>query len=250
MFDRSSTNDPSKKTLRAHPSIQTYIAPPTLPPDAVINRVLQVTPLGTTRAQSQAASLKKTIEPINSYSGSSFSDFQFSATLGMDNGTLRARNQTAGNALGDPRIDTDYLNHPTYLESDYTANRVVYKKDSIESYDFCSELRDSDRPPYKLDCLKKEFLREGGQAQGRLFPTEDTLKVWNSYKSWLDVKSAILKLSTDTDSMNKAVQQAAILNFLGVLVEPKKPMVQQDPGLECFWFSHSNDLTTLSLIHI
>jgi len=246
MFDRSSTNDPSKKTLRAHPSIKTYIAPPTLPPDAVINRVLQVTPLGTTRAQSQATSLKNTVAPGISYKGSSFNDFQFSATLGMDGNTLTSRDQTAGQALGETRIPVDFATHPIYLESDYTTNRIVYKKDSIESYDFCSEIHDTARPPYKLDCLKKEFLREGGQAQGRLFPTEDTLKVWNTYKTWLEVKSAILKLSTDTDSMNKATQQRAIVNFLGVLVEPKRVSVQQDPGLECFWFSHSNDLTARS----
>lgn len=246
MFDRSSTNDPSKNTLRAHPSIQTYIAPPTLPPDSVINRVLQVTPLGTTRAQSQGTSLQNTIAPRVSYTGSRFDDFQFTATLGMDQGTLSARSQTADRALGTSNISGEPMTYPHYLESDYTANRIVYKKDSIESYDFCSELRDSDRPPYKLDCLKKEFLREGGQSQGRLFPREETLKVWNSYKSWLDVKSAILKLSTDTDSINKATQQNAILNFFGVRVEPKKAYVQEDPGLECFWFTHSNDLTTQS----
>jgi hypothetical protein len=164
----------------------------------------------------------------------------------MDTGTLLVRSHTANQALGDYSSDSNYLKQPTYIESDYTTERVVYKKDSIESYDFCSELHDSTRSPYTLDCLKKEFLRNGGQARGRLFPTEKTLKLWNSYSTWLDVKSAIVKLSTDTDSMNKATQQVAIVNFLGILVEPKKPLTKQDPGIECFWFTHSNDLTARS----
>jgi len=233
------------KTLRAHPSIQTYIAGPKLNPEALINRQLQVTPLGVNRGQAKEASLMSIMYP-EVVRGSNFRDFQHTATLGMDQTALFTRSQTAFHALeayNDPHISKPSSHRTPYIESDYTRERVSHKKEYLESYDFCSELHGSTRPPYNLTCLRNLFIQEGGQTGARLFPNQDTMEFWNSHKSWLQVKSAIKQLSSDTDSANKAVQQRAILNFLGILVDPKKETFQGDPGLEVFWFTHSNDLT-------
>jgi hypothetical protein len=161
----------------------------------------------------------------------------------MKQNALLNRNQTTNQALGDYSFNEDIVHSSAYQESDYTRDRVTYNKSGLDSYDFCSELHDNTRPPYTLDCLKKEFLREGGQPGGQIFPDETNLTFWNSHKSWLEVKSAIRRLSLETDSANRAIQQKAIVQFYGILVDPKKMPFQGDPGLEVFWFTHSNDLT-------
>jgi hypothetical protein len=157
--------------------------------------------------------------------------------------TQSLRSQTLTQAL------TGFMSQPqTSKKSEedlrYASNRVKYKKDSLEKYDFCAEIHDTTRPPYHIDCLRKEFMREGGQTGGRLYPTDETMSFWNSLDSWMKVKGYIKRLSDSTDSANKQIQQAAILDFYGILMDPQPVKKRdEDPGLEIFWFTHSNTLS-------
>jgi len=228
--------------LAQNPSFQAYISRPKIHEDALINRQLQAVPLGGTRKDTWLGALLPSVS--NQIQPSSkFSDFQHTATLGMDQ-TLSARNHALSDALEGPRAQIQSAK-PTQKHIDYTKDRVVYKKDTIEQYDFCTEIHDTQRPPFSIECLKKEFLREGGQPGAALFPSEETIKFWNSHSKWLNVKGFIKALSDSTDSMNKQVQQKAILDFYGIIVDPKSADLpfQGDPGLEVFWFTHSLNLT-------
>jgi len=244
MFSWASNNsNNTPKKLREYPSIQAHISQPTIPPDSLINRQLQPIRVGVTKKQTQQLALGSTFNPAILYNGSKYSDFQLSATLGMDSKTLSNRNHTVSQALGGFNIHEQETTVYDYQESNYTRDRVSYKKEYLEGYDFCAEIHDTALPPYKGECLQKEFLREGGQSGGALYPNEETIRYWNSHPSWLHVKSAIKRLSSETDSANKAVQQKAIINFHGIILDKKQPIFKGDPGLEVFWFTHSNDLT-------
>jgi hypothetical protein len=237
-------NSQQYKSLAHNPSLQTYISQSKIPTDSLINRQLQAVPLGGTRKDTwlQALESQQSRQPSNLHT-SKYGDFQHTATLGMEH-TLNARNQALHSALEGSATRVQSAT-PTTKHIDYTKNRISYKKDLLENYDFCTELHDTTRPPYKIECLKKEFLREGGQSGAALFPSEDTLKFWNSHQSWLNVKGYIRTLSESTDSMNLQIQKKAILDFYGVIVEPtpQESPIQDEPGLEAFWFTHSIDLT-------
>lgn len=230
--------------LAQNPSLQTYISKSKIATDALINRQLQAVPLGGTRKDTWLNALNPSNTESVSLSGSKFSDFQMTATLGMDQ-TLAARNVALKDSLQGLQMHQQSAK-PTQQHIDYNKGHPTYKKDFLESYDFCAEIHDTARPPYKVECIKKEFLREGGQPGGALFPSVDTLHFWNSQKTWLNLKGFIKHLAASTDSMNREVQQKAILDFYGIMVKPKSVdlPVDLDPGLEVFWFTHSMDLTT------
>ena len=52
------------------------------------------------------------------------------------------------------------------------ARDLCLKKGVYDTYDFCSELTDSSRSPFPLECLQKLFKRSGGQATGTLYPID------------------------------------------------------------------------------
>jgi len=227
--------------LAQNPSFQTYISKPKIHEDALINRQLQAVPLGGTRKDTWLGALLPAAHSPQIQS-SKFSDFQHTATLGMDQ-TISVRNQATHKAL-EGRQNQIQSATPSQKNIEYTKNRIVYKKDTMEQYDFCAEIHDTARPPYHIDCLRKEFLREGGQPGAALFPSEENLKFWNSHSTWLKVKGFIKALSESTDSMNKQVQKKATLDFYGIILDPKSDEpFQGDPGLEVFWFTHSLNLT-------
>jgi len=229
--------------LAQNPSLQTYISKSKIPTDALINRQLQAVPLGGTRKNTWLNALNPSKTESVSANHSKFSDFQHTATLGMDK-TLAARDMALKDSLQGLQMHQQSAK-PTQQHIDYNKGHTTYKKDFLESYDFCAEIHDTARPPYKVECIKKEFLREGGQPGGALFPSEETLHFWNSQKTWLNLKGYIKHLAASTDSMNQQVQQKAILDFYGILVTPKSAdlPIDMDPGLEVFWFTHSMDLT-------
>ena len=122
----------------------------------------------------------------------------------------------------------------------------------METYDFCTEISDSTRGPYTLDCLRKQFLRSGGQTSGRMYPSAANLATWNDYPTWGHVKNAIGTMSAtasgttvtegfqsqpSSSTPNRATQAAAIADFYGIPIETTAPLGSV-PGVEIFWFTN------------
>ena len=107
-------------------------------------------------------------------------------------------------------------------------------------YDFCTEILDSKRPPYSMECIQKEFLRLGGKKEGTLYPSVPSMTVWNSQPYWLDIKKILERVQTETKSTDRVVQEQAIIKFYGNRVLEPDVKKERLPGVEIFWFSHSN----------
>ena len=121
--------------------------------------------------------------------------------------------------------------------------RDIYLKGPVEKYDFCAELLDSTLPPFSLECLQAEFIRQGGQATGSLYPSQANLPLWNSKKKWLHVKEEIQNLISHTLSPKPQQRESAMLQFYGVGLGKEPVALEPQYGVEHFWFTHHTDIT-------
>jgi hypothetical protein len=124
-----------------------------------------------------------------------------------------------------------------------TSVRDIYLRGPVEQYDFCSELLDSTPPPFSLECLQTEFIRQGGQHTGRLYPNNGNLSFWNSKKKWLHVKDEIQNIISQTLSDKAEIRESAMLHFFGVGIGKQPLAIEPQYGVEHFWFTHHTDIT-------
>jgi len=162
-----------------------------------------------------------------------FHDYKERSIIGLDRPALQQRKQTLDIALSGP-IGLGKLQ---------TTTRDMYLKGPVERYDFCTELLDSTPGPFPLECLQNEFIRQGGQRTGSLYPSQTNLAHWNSKKKWLHVKQEIENIITATLDTRPIAKEEAMKGFYGVgLGQPAEPIAPQE-GVEIFWFSHHIDVT-------
>jgi hypothetical protein len=162
-----------------------------------------------------------------------FHDYKERSIIGLDRPALQQRKQTLDIALSGP-IGLGKLQ---------TTTRDMYLKGPVERYDFCTELLDSTPGPFPLECLQNEFIRQGGQRTGSLYPSQTNLAHWNSKKKWLHVKQEIENIITATLDTRPIAKEEAMKGFYGVgLGQPAEPIAPQE-GVEIFWFSHHTDIT-------
>jgi len=162
-----------------------------------------------------------------------FHDYKERSIIGLDRPALQQRKQATDVALSGP-IGLGKLQ---------TTTRDMYLKGPVERYDFCTELLDSTPGPFPLECLQNEFIRQGGQRTGTLYPSQTNLAHWNSKKKWLHVKQEIENIITGTLDTRPIAKEQAMKGFYGVgLGQPAEPIAPQE-GVEIFWFSHHTDIT-------
>jgi hypothetical protein len=162
-----------------------------------------------------------------------FEEYKERAVIGLDKTAFEDRNKTTAFALSTSE-------HHGKL---YTVPRDIYLKGPVERYDFCTELLDSSPAPFALQCLQNEFIRQGGQRTGTLYPVEANMAYWNSKKKWLHVKQEIERIILGTLEQRPQVKEQSMQQFYGVgLTKPVEPIQPQD-GLEIFWFTHNTDIT-------
>jgi hypothetical protein len=162
-----------------------------------------------------------------------FHDYKERSIIGLDRPALQQRKQATDIALSGP-IGLGKLQ---------TTTRDIYLKGPVERYDFCTELLDSTPGPFPLECLQNEFIRQGGQRTGTLYPSQTNLAHWNSKKKWLHVKQEIENIITGTLDTRPIAKEEAMKGFYGVgLGQPAEPIAPQE-GVEIFWFSHHTDVT-------
>jgi hypothetical protein len=160
-------------------------------------------------------------------------DYTQRAIIGLDRAALDKRSVSQDIALTPAA-------HPGKL---HIAVRDMYLKGPVEQYDFCAELLDSTPPPFSLECLQAEFIRQGGQTTGSLYPTKTNLSLWNSKKKWLHVKDEIQNLISHTLSPKAAQRESAMLQFYGVGLAKEPVALEPQYGVEHFWFTHHTDIT-------
>ena len=160
-------------------------------------------------------------------------DYKQRAVIGLDRIALGERNQSLESALSPG-------NHNGLL---HTSTRDIYLKGPVERYDFCAEILDSTPSPFSLECLQAEFIRQGGQRTGTLYPSETNLAQWNSKKKWIYVKDEIQNLISHTLSPKTEVKELAMMQFYGVGLGKQPVAIEPQYGVEHFWFTHHTDIT-------
>ncbi len=119
----------------------------------------------------------------------------------------------------------------------FAARDLCLKEGALDKFDFCLEYNDNTKGPYRLDCLQREFRRQGGQTTGSEYPTEQKLPLYNSLDNWGAVRREIAKLRGKMYTNSYDVQKEGLLQFLGI--QRDKVAFQQIEymnGVEVFWY--------------
>jgi hypothetical protein len=120
----------------------------------------------------------------------------------------------------------------------FAARDLCLKSGTIDGFDFCSDLTDSSRGPFGLDCLQKAFLKAGGQPAGAIYPTQATKHLWTQFTTWKNVKDHMDFYALAIKSSDEGVQRTALSNFLGINREPPGfEQISKIVGIEVFWFN-------------
>jgi hypothetical protein len=160
-------------------------------------------------------------------------DYKQRAVIGLDRIAIGQRNQSLESALS-PGNNNGLL---------HISTRDIYLKGPVERYDLCAELLDSTPSPFSLECLQAEFIRQGGQRTGTLYPSEENLPLWNSKKKWQYVKDEIQNLISHTLSPKADAKELAMMQFYGVCLGKQPVAIEPQYGVEHFWFTHHTDIT-------
>jgi len=129
----------------------------------------------------------------------------------------------------------------TNTAENYAARDLCIKRGDMDLYDFCSEIKDTDPPPFTLECIQKEWRKAGGLPAGSTYPTNSTA-INNYYRTWGAYKNALQLAAANTKSTDRDIQERYLLEFMGIKLE--KALTEQIPrinGTEVFWFNSATN---------
>ena len=121
----------------------------------------------------------------------------------------------------------------------YAARDLCLEKGYFDKFDFCWDLTPNSQPPFRLDCLQREFLKNGGQSAGKAFPTAaNKAQLWDKLGSWQEVQGAMKKMGVDARSAEGTMgdQSSQISQLLGIQREKPSEMIEKIVGADIYWF--------------
>jgi len=216
------TNPPSNIQGFTNPSACKTLVNGSLPRDCLLQKVAGA---GCSDAGSLYQSLQSGSD--NDYTNllrkqQAWSIFQERSTLPLDDTALRTGKITIAEALNNFSRVQSLASSSANGGLQYAARDLCFKKGTMDSYDFCTEISDSTTGPFSLDCLQKTFMNAGGQKTGRAYPSSYNASKWNSMGTWAAVKTAINVLIANTQSSDRKVQENAMMDFYGITLENKQ----------------------------
>lgn len=124
------------------------------------------------------------------------------------------------------------------------ATDLYSRSGVLETFDFCSELKDTSAPPFSTECVQRLFRQMGGKSAGQMYPRSATMPYYNGLMNWKVVNTFIKKMATETQSSNYKVQQKALRDFLGISVEGFSQQmhgrIAKTNGMEVLWWDFAN----------
>ncbi len=165
--------------------------------------------------------LQNSLEPANYLSGVSnnaaFMEYQKRANIPLPSEALKRGQITTNTALSAfNELYKDATSPDDYTAIATAARDLCLKAGDFDSFDFCSELRDTTPGPFSIECLQREFRKMGGQPAGSAYPTQQNMNVWNSFATWRAVRDKINDIVSKTKSSNMQIQRTALRELLGI----------------------------------
>lgn len=169
-----------------------------------------------------------------------FTTYQNRSPLKLNEAALRDGKITIGAALDSFRGLAAAANVTSETALTYAAKDLCKIRGALDSFDFCQEITDSTPPPYSLDCLQKEFKRAGGQPAGRKYPNASNLSDFQGFPNYGAYKLFLTQLAANCRSSDIAIQEQALLDFLGIRRETLSRVgFKRLPAYEQFVFAQS-----------
>jgi len=122
-----------------------------------------------------------------------------------------------------------------------SARDLCLNRGAISGYDQCIELSDGSPAPFDLGCLRRLFLKMGGQPAGTLYPSAANSNTYNAQGTWGGVKQYLQKLITEMKGnadgfVDYNTQRNAMIKVLGIVPETQIQRAPYSQGVEVFWF--------------
>jgi hypothetical protein len=111
----------------------------------------------------------------------------------------------------------------------------LFQAGTLQDFNFCADLPDSTRPPFRAECLQHWFRGMGGLPAGRAYPGEGNMTRYDMMLDLGAVKQYFHLLATSVKSGDAAVKRQAMLDLFGASSE-SVVRAPYHPGVEVFWF--------------
>jgi hypothetical protein len=133
-----------------------------------------------------------------------------------------------------------------------SARDLCLQKGTIDSFDFCSEIKPSTPSPFALDCVQKVFLKAGGQPAGAMYPNPQNMaSFYNLLPNWKAVLDYVSGLALQSKGVQNGTegfvdlpatitndvqaQASALYNLRGIRPEDLVLRAPFTSGTEVFW---------------
>lgn len=150
------------------------------------------------------------------YNKKAYTTYQDRALTPLNATSVKTGKLSSADALNEFKRVQDQSASDANTGLRFAARDLCMKSGIIDQFDFCSELQDATTGPFTLDCLKKLFLRSGGQVTGAMCPSQSNLQKWNSLGTWGQVRSHVEEMKNNTKSNTRKIQAEAMANFYGI----------------------------------
>jgi len=123
------------------------------------------------------------------------------------------------------------------------ADDLCTRAGIYDTYDFCADVPGTSLlSAIDFSCVKAYWEKKNGKKQGTLYPGTLTAayQIGSAVRTWDEYKNAVNILEQQTHSTNGAVQQDALLKFMGIQPGPavalQVPVDATTMGVETIWF--------------
>lgn len=116
-----------------------------------------------------------------------------------------------------------------------TQRDPLFQAGTLQDFNFCADLPDSMRSPFRAECLQHWFRGMGGLPAGRAYPGEGTMTRYNMMFDLGEVKQYFHLLAKNVKSEDVVARERAKMDLFGVSADSvvRAPYHQ---GVEVFWF--------------
>ena len=201
-------------------------------PDGKLSRdciLEQITAAGCKEDGSLYQQLLTSAQPNNYMSGLantiSYKTYQQSAPIPLSESIIRDGSTTKNIAVDNIRNLKTQSSTVDETAVNYASRDLCLKQGTMDSYDFCSDLKDTSLAPFNLICLQKAFRKLGGQPSGSSYPTEANKAKYDAFGTWKAVMTNMTMLANTalakSDSfIDASTQKRALTQLLGIRRDP------------------------------